>query len=51
MDQLDGYATFNDIRLNKPPDGYQMICVHLVFDIKHDGCHKARLVIKSKIGH
>ena len=27
-----------------PPIGYKKICVHFVFDIKHDGCHKARLV-------
>jgi len=29
----------------KPPEGYyQKIRVHLVFDMKHDGWHKSRLV-------
>lgn len=28
----------------KPPDGYKKIRVHLVFAVKHDGRHKARLV-------
>jgi len=28
----------------KPPDGYKRIRVHLVFDVKHDGCHKSCLV-------
>jgi len=28
----------------RPPDGYHKICVHLVFDVKHDGRHKSRLV-------
>ena len=27
------------------PHGYQKINVHLVFACKHDGCHKARLVV------
>ena len=27
-----------------PPGGYKRIRVHLVFDVKHDGRHKARLV-------
>ena len=28
----------------KPPDRYKSIWVHLIFDVKHDGRHKARLV-------
>jgi len=24
-----------------PPDGHKKIRAHLVFDVKHDGCHKA----------
>ena len=47
MKQIDEYETFNDHGLakdRKPPDGYKKIRVHLVFDIKHDGRHKARLV-------
>jgi hypothetical protein len=26
---------------DKPPDGHKKICAHLVFDVKHDGHHKA----------
>ena len=28
----------------KPPEGYKRIPVHFVYDVKHDGRHKARLV-------
>ena len=28
----------------KPPNGHKKIRVHFVFDVKHDGQHKARLV-------
>ena len=28
----------------QPPSGYKRISVHLVFDVKHDGRYKARLV-------
>jgi hypothetical protein len=45
--QIDEYETFQDHGSKgkvKPPDGYKKICVHLVFDVKHDGRHKARLV-------
>jgi Reverse transcriptase (RNA-dependent DNA polymerase) len=45
--QIDEYITF----INKghhtkasPPNGFKKIRVHLVFDVKHDGRHKARLV-------
>ncbi len=45
MSQLHKYQTFKDLgKGGKPPDGYQKICVHLVFDVKHDGCHKSQLV-------
>jgi hypothetical protein len=27
-----------------PPSGYKKIRIHLVYDVKHDGRHKARLV-------
>jgi hypothetical protein len=47
LGQIDEYVTF----INKghhtkvsPPNGFKKIRVHLVFDIKHDGRHKARLV-------
>ena len=43
--QIDEYDVFMDLGLNAPPpDGYKKIRVHLVFDVKHDGRHKARLV-------
>ena len=41
--QLDDYETFKD-NGNKWPDGYQKLKLHLVFDVKHDGRHKARMV-------
>jgi len=45
MTQLDDYDTFTDLGKGaKIPDGYKKICVHLVYDVKHDGHHKARLV-------
>ena len=43
MQQLDEYETFKDCQ-NKTPPGYKRISVHLVFDVKHDGRHKARCV-------
>ena len=47
LTQIDEYQTFKDhghYTKGKPPDGYKKIRVHLVFDVKHDGRHKARLV-------
>jgi hypothetical protein len=44
MSQLKEYECFIDAGIygrDKPPDGHKMICAHLVFDVKHDGCHKA----------
>jgi len=41
----DEYKTFEDWGFKAdPPKGYKKIRVHLVFDVKHDGRHKARLV-------
>ncbi len=41
----DEYGTFEDRGYKvDPPMGYKKICVHLVFDVKHDGRQKARLV-------
>ena len=34
----------NRKRYQMPPNGYQKIRVHLIFAVKHDGRHKARLV-------
>ena len=47
MDQIAEYDTFEKRGLyskEKEPAGYKKIRVHLVFDVKHDGRHKARLV-------
>jgi len=47
------YNTFKDLgkakydtkgKLSNAPEGYQKIRVHMVYDVKHDGRHKARLV-------
>jgi hypothetical protein len=43
----EGHQTFIDKGHHtntKTPDGYKKIRVYLVFDVKHDGHHKARLV-------
>jgi hypothetical protein len=43
--QIDDYETFEDIgKGGTPPIGFRKIKVHLVFDVKHDGRHKAHLV-------
>jgi len=45
--QLFDYNTFRDLghsKDNLPPAGYKKISVHLVFDVKHDGRHKVRVV-------
>ena len=45
MSQLHEYKTFKDLgKGGKPPEGHRKIRVHLVFDVKHDGRHKSRLV-------
>ena len=47
MQQLFLYDTFQDLGIadrTPIPDGYKRIRVHLVYAVKHDGRHKARLV-------
>jgi hypothetical protein len=47
MSQLKEYECFIDAGIygpDKPPDGHKKIHAHLVFDVKHDGRHKARYV-------
>jgi hypothetical protein len=47
LTQIDDYSTFINKGRHakvKPPDGYKKIQVHLIFDVKHDGRHTARLV-------
>ena len=44
---LDEYRVFIDkglFHINKVPQGYQLIKVHLVFAVKHDDRHKAQMV-------
>jgi hypothetical protein len=47
LGQIDEYATFIDKghhTKDSPPNGFKKIRAHLVFDVKHDRRHKARLV-------
>ena len=45
INQILDYQTFKDLGKDAPgPPGYQKIRLHFVFDVKHDGRHKARLV-------
>jgi hypothetical protein len=43
--QLAAYKTFIDKgKSGNPPDGYKKIRCHMIYDVKHDGRHKSRLV-------
>ena len=45
LTQLQDYGTFIDKGKHAPtPHGYKRIKIHFVYDVKHDGRHKARLV-------
>ena len=45
LDQIDDYDTFEDKGTDwEPSKGFKKITVHLVYAVKHDGRHKARLV-------
>ena len=54
MDQINEYKVFQDHvkaqydpksrKVSNAPNAYQKIRVHLIFAVKHDGIHKARLV-------
>jgi len=45
MNQLSEYNTFVDKGINGVvPSGYKKIRCHMIYDVKHDGRHKARLV-------
>ena len=45
MGKLHELSAFTDMGPDaKPPAGYQKIRTHMVFDVKHDGRHRARLV-------
>ena len=50
MDQQHEYKTYKDLGYNaRAPDGYKKIRVHIVWDVKHDGRHKARLVADGNL--
>ena len=50
LSQIDEYETFIDLGVtDTPPPGSKKIRVHLIYDIKHDGRHKARLVADGHI--
>ena len=42
--QLDEYKTFKDAGIGARPDGYKKINVRIIYSVKHDLRHKARLV-------
>jgi hypothetical protein len=45
MVQLDGYDCFHDQGKGVDiPKGFKNICVHLIYEVQHDGRHKAQLV-------
>ena len=45
LGQIDEYSTFEDLgEGTTAPMGYQRIHVHMVYDVKHNGRRKARLV-------
>jgi hypothetical protein len=50
MQQLHQYRTFKDIGTGTlPPEGYKRIKVQLVYAVKHDGRHKARLCANGNL--
>jgi hypothetical protein len=52
MKQLDDYTTFIDkgvFSTNRIPVGFKRIRVHLVYAVKHDGRHKARMVAEGNL--
>jgi hypothetical protein len=45
LDLMDSYNVFKDHGPDaSTPEGYKVIRVHLIYDVKHDGRHRARLV-------
>jgi hypothetical protein len=52
MSQLAEYDTFRDLGHKdtaSPPTGYKKIHTHLIYDCKHDGRHKARMVAEGHL--
>jgi hypothetical protein len=45
IDSMSAYNVFKDVGANmRPSSEYTKIRVHMIYDVKHDGRHKARLV-------
>ena len=45
LTQTNQYDSFKDLgKRARPPQGHKQITVHMVYDVKHNGRHKARLV-------
>ena len=45
VEQMDNYKVFRDLGKHAPvPEGYKNIRYHIIFDVKHDGRRRARLV-------
>ena len=45
MKLMDSYNVFEDRGITTTiPDGYKKIKVHLIYDVKHNGRHRAQLV-------
>ena len=50
MGVMDDYYVFADYGTgDKPPEGYKKIRVRMIYDVKHDGRHKARLVASGHL--
>ena len=50
MDCMANYQVFQDIGYKaKTPSNYQRIRVHLIYDVMHDGRHRARLVANGNL--
>ena len=42
LNQIDECKAFIDKgKGHRPPPNYKKTCVHLIYTVKHDGCHKA----------
>ena len=52
LDQIDKCDTFLDLDMGSvPPEEHKLIKVHLAFDPKHDGRHKARLAANGHMNN
>ena len=50
MRHMAGYKVFKDMGKYAPiPEGHKNIRVHMVYDVKHDGRHRARLVANGQL--